>query len=101
MAVDSKKLSYFMSVQITNPETEVILKRALQQYNINTVPAWPGKDFEFVIPNNKPQQPQLLEMEAALALLGMHLPLRTSQKHAADNLRLAQWSRRRLFHHPT
>lgn len=78
-----------MSVQIVNPETEVILKRALQQFDIDTVPAWPGKDFEFAIPNNKPQQPRLLEMEAALALLGMHWPFCTSQKHAFDNLRLA------------
>ena len=63
-----------MSAQIVNPDTEVILRRALRQHNIDTVPVWPGKDFEFAIPNESPTESQLLQMEAALALLGTHLP---------------------------
>ncbi|KAF2626279.1 hypothetical protein BU25DRAFT_471761 [Macroventuria anomochaeta] len=70
VASGSQKLNYFMAVSVINPETQYIMKCALQQYNIDEVPAWPGKDFEFVIKNAKPKESDLLEMEAALALLG-------------------------------
>lgn len=63
-----------MSVQIVNPESQYIMKRAIQQLNINEVPPWPGVDFEFAVKGkdedgNIPES-SLLEMEAALALLG-------------------------------
>lgn len=63
-----RNLNYFMAVQIINPETQYVMRRALQQYNIAEVPAWPGTDFQFAVLKGKE-----LEMEAALALLGMSL----------------------------
>jgi len=61
-----RKLNYFMSVQIINPETQHLMSRALEQYGIDEAPAWPGRDFQFAVEEGKES-----EMEAALALLGM------------------------------
>ncbi|KAJ4347557.1 Mitochondrial import inner membrane translocase subunit tim8 [Ascochyta clinopodiicola] len=60
-----RNLNYFMAVQVINPQTQYVMKRALQQYNVAVVPAWPGKDFEFSVLEGRE-----LELEAALALLG-------------------------------
>ena len=46
------------------------MERALQQYNVDKIPVWPGKDFEFAIKSDEPKESDLLEMEAAFALLG-------------------------------
>ncbi|KZM28694.1 Mitochondrial import inner membrane translocase subunit tim8 [Ascochyta rabiei] len=64
-SADLRNLNYFMAVQVINPETQYIMQRALEQHNVAVVPAWPGKDFEFAVPNGREH-----EMEAALALLG-------------------------------
>ncbi|KAJ4373529.1 Mitochondrial import inner membrane translocase subunit tim8 [Didymella sp. IMI 355093] len=70
----SQKLNYFMAVQIVNAESHFIMKRAIEQFNIKEVPPWPGKDFEFAVKGKDPSgnvpDDDLLEMEAALALLG-------------------------------
>ncbi|KAF3046022.1 hypothetical protein E8E12_010385 [Didymella heteroderae] len=70
VAAGSRRLNYFMAVQIVNPESDAIMERAMQQSNLVTVPPWPGKDFEFAVKGKDPNDANLLEMEAALALLG-------------------------------
>lgn len=70
VAQGSRKLNYILSVSIVNPETDAIMERAMQQFNMAAVPPWPGKDFIFVPKGNDPNDADLEEMEAALALLG-------------------------------
>ncbi|KAF1928402.1 uncharacterized protein M421DRAFT_160407 [Didymella exigua CBS 183.55] len=74
VAEGSQKLNYFMAVQIVNTESQYIMSRAMQQFNTDEIPPWPGKDFEFAVKGkdqdgNMPES-ELLRMEAALALLG-------------------------------
>lgn len=70
VAQGSRKLNYFLSVTVINPESEAIMQRAMQHFNMAAVPPWPGKDFEFAVKGADPSGAQLAEMEAALALLG-------------------------------
>lgn len=49
----------------------------MEQSNVAEVPRWPGKDFEFAPSGGDPTDAHLLEMEAALALLGVpHIHVR-------------------------
>lgn len=105
VAAGSTKLNYFMAVQIVNPETQYIMVRALQQYNMNEVPPWPGKDFEFAIKDKdsqgNPSESHLLEMEAAFALLGMLYNYTRLPGTYLTTSRFLKRSRSRLFPHPT
>ncbi|KAF3054125.1 hypothetical protein E8E11_011824 [Didymella keratinophila] len=70
VAQGSRKLNYFMSVSVINTESEVIMERIMQHFNMAAVPPWPGRDFEFAVKGSNPSDDDLAEMEAALALLG-------------------------------
>jgi hypothetical protein len=67
-----------MAVQVINPDSRYIMRRALEQYNIPEVLPWPGTDFQFAVGPRKE-----FEMEAALALLGMS-PFYTLHMHTSS-----------------
>lgn len=92
-----------MSVAVVNPETQYIMYRALSQHNIAEIPEWPGKDFEFAVKKTgkeEPSESELLEAEAAFALLGkFHCTTYTSISPANRDLyRFFQWHRSRILH---
>ncbi|KAJ4411532.1 Mitochondrial import inner membrane translocase subunit tim8 [Didymella pomorum] len=59
-----------MSVAVINTESEVIMERITEHFNMAAVPPWPGRDFEFAVKGSNPSDDALAEMEAALTLLG-------------------------------
>ncbi len=70
-----------MSVSVVNRDTNYIMERALQLSNIEDLPAWPGRDVEFVIKDSEDgigKELDLEKSEAAFALLGQPLQLRIS-----------------------
>lgn len=101
MAQGSRKLNYFLSVSVINPETEAIMERAMQQFDMAAVPPWPGKDFEFAVKGNNPSDADLAEMEAALALLGMSHNRKPFLCRHLTSVRLPQRSRCRVLPHST
>jgi hypothetical protein len=105
VAQGSQKLNYFMAVQIVNVESHFIMERAIEQFNIKEVPPWPGKDFEFAVkgkdPNGDVPDADLLEMEAALALLGTSSTYTDIFGSSLTILRVPERSRRWVLPHPT
>lgn len=70
-----------MAVQIVNEKTQYIMKRALKEENTAQIPTWPGKDFQFAPKDDEPEQSELHEMEAAIALLGTCLHQKKPSSH--------------------
>jgi hypothetical protein len=70
VARGSSRLNYIMSVAVINTESEVIMERITEHFNMAAVPPWPGRDFEFAVKGSNPSDDALAEMEAALTLLG-------------------------------
>jgi hypothetical protein len=60
-----KNLKYFISCQIVNHDTSLLLERALQALDVDEVQGWPGTDLNLGFGPDKGD-----EIEAGLALLG-------------------------------
>lgn len=52
-APNGKKIEKFMSVNIVNEDAEEIIKRALEQAEVDDVQGWPGTDFDMTSDGGK------------------------------------------------